>query len=74
MTTQEVLNFLQISRASLYRRYIDTGRLVPIRNPNLARPHLKFRRADVLALAAPHLDAAPRGELAEEPPGYDPRG
>ena len=68
MTTQEVLRLLQISRASLYRLYIVPGLLTPIRNPNLKRPHLKFRRADVLALAAP-----PR-LLAEDAPPYDPRG
>jgi hypothetical protein len=68
MTTQEVLKFLQISRASLYRLYIAPGLLTPIRNPNLKRPHLKFRAADVRALVPTRLDAAPPRMMALEPP------
>lgn len=50
MTLREVCDFLEISRASLYRVYINTGRLTPIRNSALPRPRLKFYRADVYAL------------------------
>jgi hypothetical protein len=77
MSTQEVLRFLGISRGSLYNLYIRPGRLTPLRNPALRRPPLEFERAAVYALRpdkAPHLDAAPPRLLAEEPPGYDPRG
>ena len=50
MTLREVLEFLEISRASLYRVYIQPGKLTPIRNSALPRPRLKFYAAEVYAL------------------------
>ena len=76
MTMQEVLTYLEISRATAYK-LMRAGQLAPLpRNPITQRRPLRFERADVYALRpdkAPPLDAAPR-LLAEEPPGYDPRG
>jgi hypothetical protein len=74
MTTQEAARELKCSPATVLR-LARAGTLTPINPPSpvLKRPRrLLFRAADVLALAAPHLDAAPPRLLAEEPPGYDP--
>lgn len=76
MTAKEAARELGVSRTTLQRKFIATGRLAPINPPNrhLDRSRrLLFRAADVAALAVPHLDAAPPRLLAEEPPGYDPR-
>jgi hypothetical protein len=76
MTATEAAALIGVSRATIWRRY-RAGRL-PAANAhelNSARDKqiaLRFHRADVLALAAPHLDAAPPRLLAEPPPGYDP--
>jgi predicted site-specific integrase-resolvase len=74
MTLREVCNFLEISRASLYRVYLKPGKLTPIRNSALPRPRLKFYQADVYALRpdkVPHLDQAPSHLVAEDPTPYD---
>ena len=76
MTTQEAARELKCSPATVLR-LVRAGRLQPAtpKSPVVQRARrYKFHRADVLALAAPHLDAAPPRLLAEEPPGYDPRG
>jgi AraC-like DNA-binding protein len=77
MTAKEAARALGVSRTTLQRKFIATKRLAPVNPPNqhLDRARrLLFRRADVLALAAPHLDAAPPRLLAEDGPGYDPAG
>jgi predicted site-specific integrase-resolvase len=75
MSVQEALAYLEISRASLYRLYLQPGKLTPLRNPALPHGRLRFRAADIHALRpdkAPHLDAAPPRLLAEDPAPYDP--
>lgn len=77
MTAKEAAAYLRISRTSLQRLYLATGKLTPANPPpgvGLSRPRrFLFRAADVYALAMPHLDAAPPRLLAEDaPPGYDP--
>ena len=75
MTAQEAAALIGVSRATIWRRY-KAGRL-PAANAhelNSARDRqvsLRFHRVDVLALRP---DKAPPRLLAEEPPGYDPRG
>jgi predicted DNA-binding transcriptional regulator AlpA len=77
MSMQEVIAYLEVSRATVYK-FMRTGRLTPLpRNPVTERRPLQFNRAAVYALRpdkAPHLDAAPARLLAEDGPGYDPAG
>ena len=63
MTAEEVCRELGISRKTLYNR-MKAKRIAPIRSkPALDREPLQFRRADVLALAAPR---PPKPDRAEE--------
>ena len=76
MNTQEAARELKCSPATVLR-LVRSGKLKPItpKSAVVQRPRrYLFYAADVRALDTPHLDAAPPRLLAEEPPGYDPRG
>ena len=67
MSMQEVLAYLEVSRATVYK-LMRAGRLTPLpRNPLTQRRPLQFDRSAVYALRP---DKAPA--VAEDPAPYDP--
>jgi excisionase family DNA binding protein len=74
MTTQEAAVALQCSPATILR-LARAGTLQPVdpRSPVTKRPRrLRFRAADVAALAAQHQAPRPSHRVAEDPAPADP--